>query len=162
MWQVVRVTLIAALAALTFVHATGRSQAAQANVKSALQQTSAAARKAVRPATEPGQVLQLEFRSVLALAQPLLRGSVEHRRGGSRVASPPVALRSAGHSPLSRWLDLRGSRSSLAVPVSEEVSLGLRYSFQRSEDVEFRAAKAGALDDGYANHKLMVSAQWRF
>ena len=61
-----------------------------------------------------------------------------------------------------RWLNLSGSNPALAYPVTESLSLGLRYSYQRSEDLVFKVAKTGSLQDDYQSHKVLLRAQWEF
>jgi hypothetical protein len=158
MWRVVRVALVAVVTVVTFAHASSRCHAGQGKVDTALQQANALARKGLARTPEPGLALQLKLSNVLALAQPLLKGRIGERASLARRAAPQVATQSS----LPAWLNLKGSRPSLAYSVTDKMSLGLRYSFQRNEDVDLAAAKAGALDDDYQNHKLMVSARWEF
>ena len=44
----------------------------------------------------------------------------------------------------------------------ESLSLGLRYSYQRSEDLVFKVAKTGSLQDDYQSHNVLLRAQWEF
>jgi hypothetical protein len=55
-----------------------------------------------------------------------------------------------------------GGKPGLALPVSDSVSLGLRYQYLRREDIRLEAAKAGSLDEGYSSHKLVLRARWQF
>ena len=52
-----------------------------------------------------------------------------------------------------------GGKPGLALPVSDSVSLGLRYQYLRQEDLRVEVAKTGSLDDGYSSHKLVLRAR---
>jgi hypothetical protein len=58
---------------------------------------------------------------------------------------------------------LFGSRKpGLALPVSDSVSLGLRYQYLRQEDLRLEVAKTGSLGEDYSSHKLVLRARWQF
>jgi hypothetical protein len=149
---------------VTIASAASRSDAAPGTVATALQQTTAVTSKAHWPVPAPGEIMRLQVSAVLALSQPLLRGQVGQRRQ-IRFApglSPRLALDFAARSRVPRWLDLGDTQPSLALPVTESISLGLGYSFQRSEDLVFKVARVGALKADYQNHKVLLRAQWEF
>ena len=55
-----------------------------------------------------------------------------------------------------------GDRPGLGLPVSESVSLGLRYQYLRPEDIRRDVAETGSLDDEYSSHNLVLRARWKF
>ena len=97
---------------------------------------------------------------------PFLHGGVAVSGSGNRLALHLVfGDHHADPAPLPvvlRWLDLRGSKPALAYPVTESLSLSLRYSYSRGEDLAFKVAKTGSLDDDYRNHRVLVRALWQF
>jgi hypothetical protein len=166
MRRVLRSTLAFAVTAVTIASVASHS-AAQGTVATALQQTTAVTSKAHWPVPAPGEIMRLQVGAVLALSQPLLRAQVSqrHQRRQIRFApglSPRLALDFAARSRVPRWLDLGDTQPSLALPVTESISLGLGYSFQRSEDLVFKVARVGALKADYQNHKVLLRAQWEF
>lgn len=58
--------------------------------------------------------------------------------------------------------DLGGEKRGLAVPVTESVSLGVRYRYLRPEDLRLEAAETGSLDEEYSSHKVVLRARWQF
>jgi hypothetical protein len=98
----------------------------------------------------------------LAFLQPALRArmaAVATHRTINGVARAPQAT-----DARNGMLGLFGSsgKPGLALPVSDSVSLGLRYQYLRREDIRLEAAKAGSLDEGYSSHKLVLRARWQF
>jgi hypothetical protein len=98
----------------------------------------------------------------LAFLQPALRArmaAVATHRTINGVARAPQAT--DGRSEI---LGLFGSggKPGLALPVSDSVSLGLRYQYLRQEDLRLEVAKTGALDEDYSSHKLVLRARWQF
>jgi hypothetical protein len=69
---------------------------------------------------------------------------------------------SDGRSAMLALFDLGGGKPGLALPVSDSVSLGLRYQYLRREDVRLEVAETGSLDEAYSSHKLVLRARWRF
>jgi hypothetical protein len=153
--------LVALMPATT--HAVSRLDPPARGIETALYQSAAAAGRARLAERVPVEAMQLQVGGALALTQPSLRASFgghgtrrylsPHRLSGRPPADPPAVV---------RWLDLRGSRPALAYPVTEWLSLGLRYTFQRGEDLNFKAAKTGSLHDDYASHRVLLRAQWEF
>ena len=162
MRRVLRWTL--AFAVTAAIASAASHSAAQGTVATALQQTTALTSKAQWPVPAPGATMRLQVGAVLALSQPLLRAQVGQRRQ-IRFApglSPRLALDFAARKRVPRWLDLGDTQPALALPVTKSISLGLGYSFQRSEDLVFKVARVGALKADYQNHKVLLRAQWEF
>jgi hypothetical protein len=67
-----------------------------------------------------------------------------------------------GRNAMLPLFDLGGGKSGLALPVSDSVSLGVRYQYLRREDIRLEVAKAGSLDEGYSSHKFVLRARWQF
>lgn len=116
-------------------------------------------------------------KSVLPRAARLAAMELEIGGGAVAVVQPAVRARLAGDMP-GVWLlpeDPRlagrgalrrgegGSGSAFSYPLSETVSLGLRYRFLTDEDlVGFEAAQSGSLKSEYANHRFVLRARWQF
>lgn len=166
MWRFLGLTLVLVAGATTTANANSRLDISAIGIETALYQSAAVTGKGDRSQRLPGRALQLQVGGALALTQSSLRASLAgsaprpylapHLLTGRQPAAP------APRSGAVRWLDLRDSNTALAYPVTESLSLGLRYSYQRGEDLNFKAAKAGSLDDGYENHKVLLRAQWEF
>jgi hypothetical protein len=98
----------------------------------------------------------------LAFLQPTLRARMAalatHRTINGVARAPQTTDGRNG------MLGLFGSsgKPGLALPVSDSVSLGLRYQYLRREDIRLEAVKAGSLDEGYSSHKLVLRARWQF
>jgi hypothetical protein len=61
-------------------------------------------------------------------------------------------------APALRWASQ--TKSALALPVTERLSLALDYRRLEGEDLWHRHAEAGSLD--YDSHDFLVRARWRF
>ena len=163
MLRLLGLTLIFVASAATVAQADGRfERPAAGGIATALHQSVAQAGKRQLPLDPRTGIMQLQIGGSLAFAQPLLRGTARPRFavvqplafGGESAAVRP--------SGLGRWLALSGTSSSLAYPVSESLSLGLGYSFLRSEDLVFNVAETGSLDSDYQSHNLLFQAHWEF
>ncbi len=55
-----------------------------------------------------------------------------------------------------------GDKPGLALPVSESVSLGLRYQYLRPEDLHYEIAETASLDEEYSSHNVVLHARWQF
>jgi hypothetical protein len=163
MWRVLGLTLVLVAAATTTANAETRYGISARTIETALDQSTATTGKAQRL---PGAALQLQVGGALALTQPSLRASLAGHgsgadltlqlfsgRGQADPTRPAVAV---------RWLDLRGANPALAYPLTDSLSRGLRYSYQRGEDLVFKVAKTGSLPDDYQSHKVLLRAQWVF
>lgn len=166
MWRVLGLTLICLVGAASGANADSRLRAPGRGIETALHQSAAVAGTKHRSQRASSQILQLQVGGSLALSQPSLRASLAE--DGARRALAPRLL-SRRQQPTqgrglkgARWLDLGGVRPTLAYPLTESLSLGLRYSYQRSEDLVFKVAKTGALDDSYQSHKVLLRAQWEW
>jgi opacity protein-like surface antigen len=98
----------------------------------------------------------------LAFLQPALRArmaAVATHRTINGLAQARQAADGRNAAPGTFSL---GGKPGLALPVSDSVSLGLRYQYLRREDIRLEAAKAGSLDEGYSSHKLVLRARWQF
>jgi hypothetical protein len=115
-----------------------------------------------------GATVQLEIGAragAQALLQPAVRALMPTAAMHRTINGVAQARRAAdGRNPMLALFNL-GSGSGkpgLALPVSDSVSLGLRYQYLRREDIRLEVAKTGSLDDGYSNHKLVLRARWQF
>jgi hypothetical protein len=98
-----------------------------------------------------------------AIAQPAVRASMAtaamHRTINGVVEAQRTA---AGRNAMLGLFNSVGGKPGLALPVSETVSLGLRYQYLRPEDIRRGMAETASLDDGYDSHNLVLRARWRF
>lgn len=137
---------------------------ADAGARSALQQSAAVAGKAQRAAGQK-RLVQLQIGGALALAQPALRASIV-RTGPGVLAAAQESLRAPRPAPAAApampWLSLGDGKSGLAYPVTDRLSLGLGYRYLRGEDLTFKVATTGSLDQDYDSHKVMLRARWKF
>ena len=161
MWRMLGLTLVFVAGATTAAHADSRLDVSVGGIETALHQSAAVAGKGIRaPRTAEG-ALRLQVGDALALTQSSLRARLA-RNGDRRYLAPPPAGQAARRAGTMRWLSLGGSNPALAYPVTESLSLGLRYSYQRSEDLVFKVAKTGSLEDDYQSHNVLLRAQWEF
>ena len=162
MWRMLGLTMFFVVGAATTANADSRLDVSVGGIETALHQSAAVTGKGLRASRPAGEALQLQVGDALALTQPSLRARLA--RGGSRRYLAPQfpAGREARRPGATRWLDLSGSRPGLAYPVTDSLSLGLRYSYQRSEDLVFNVAKTGSLDNDYQSHNVLLRAQWEF
>ena len=72
------------------------------------------------------------------------------------------ARASDGRSAMLALFDLGSGKPGLALPVSDSISLGLRYQYLRREDIRLEVAETGSLDEEYSSHKLVLRARWQF
>jgi hypothetical protein len=166
MWRVLGLTMVFVVGATTAANANSRLDMSGSGIETALHQSAAVTGKGRRAPRTAGEALQLRVGDALALTQPSLRARLagDDSRG---YLAPPL---STAHEPAPaarrpatvRWLDAGDARPTLAYPVTDSLSLGLRYSYQRSEDLVFKVAKTGSLSDNYENHNVLLRAQWEF
>jgi hypothetical protein len=123
--------------------------------------TSVQAESSVAPEESATIQLQIGARvGAQAFLQPSVRArmpSVAMHRMINGVARRPAD----GGSAMLALFSLNG-KPGLAVPVSDSVSLGLRYQYLRRDDIRVEVAKPGSLDEGYSSHKLVLRARWQF
>ena len=85
-----------------------------------------------------------------AAMQRSLNG-VARTRGAAARSDPMLAL------------FVRSEKSGLALPVSDAVSVGLRYQYLRREDLSrAAAADTATMDEDFSSHNLVVRASWQF
>ena len=165
MWRVLGLTVVLVAGAPTAAHANSRLDVSVGGIETALHQSAAATGKARRTPRTAGEALQFQVGDALALTQSSLRARLAPH-GGRYLAPhlPSVHERDglARQTGAVRWLNLSGSKPGLAYPVTDSLSLGLRYSYQRSEDLVFKAARAGSLQDDYQSHNVLLRAHWEF
>jgi hypothetical protein len=167
MLRLLGLTLIFVASAATAAHADGRfERPLTGGIQTALHQSVAQAGKRQLPLYPHTGILQLQIGGALAFAQPSLRAAVSGAPRPQPALVRPLALggRSSAVRPsgLARWLELNGTQSTLAYPVTDSLSLGLGYSYLRSEDLVFKVAKTGSLDSNYQSHNLLFQAHWEF
>ncbi|HEX5077787.1 MAG TPA: hypothetical protein VFV80_01475 [Geminicoccaceae bacterium] len=98
--------------------------------------------------------------SAQAVLQPAVRASMPTRgmlrsiNGGRRSPQGGNAMFALFHGD--------GDRPGLALPVSDAVSLDLRYQYLRPEDIHRDIAETAALDEAYSSHNVVVRARWHF
>jgi hypothetical protein len=162
MWRMLGLTLVFVAGATTAAHANSRLDMSVGGIETALHQSAAITGKGIRAPRTAEEALQLQVGDALALTQPSLRARLP-RDGSRRSLAPQLPAEHEARRPgTMRWLNLSGSNPLLAYPVTESLSLGLRYSYQRSEDLVFKVAKTGSLEDDYQSHNLLLRAQWEF
>jgi opacity protein-like surface antigen len=96
----------------------------------------------------------------LAFLQPALRARLAALATLRTINDARASRATDGNAGLGRF----GStgKPGLALPLSDSVSLGLRYQYLRQEDLRLEVAKTGALDDDYSSHKFVLGARWQF
>lgn len=162
MWRTLGLTLVFVVGATSAANANSRLDMSVGGIETALHQSAAVTGKGIRAPRTVGETLQLQVGDALALTQSSLRARLA-RNGNRRDLGPPLPAGQEARRPgTMRWLNLSGSNPALAYPVTESLSLGLRYSYQRSEDLVFKVAKTGSLQDDYQSHNLLLRAQWEF
>ena len=162
MWRMLGLTLVFVAGATTAANANSRLDMSIGGIETVLHQSAAVTGKGIRAPRTAAEVVQLQVGNALALTQPSLRARLA-RGGTRRYLAPQLPAEHEARRPVAvRWLDLSGSKPGLAYPVTESLSLGLRYSYQRSEDLIFNVARTGSLDDDYQSHKVLLRAQWEF
>jgi hypothetical protein len=162
MWRMLGLTLVFVAGATTAANANGRLDMSVGGIETALHQSAAVTGKGVRAPRTAEEALQLQVGGALALTQPSVRARLP-RDANRRYLAPQLPReREARRTGTARWLNLGGTKPVLAYPVTESLSLGLRYSYQRSEDLVFKVAKTGSLHDDYQSHNLLLRAHWEF
>jgi hypothetical protein len=126
--------------------------------------TSVRADDAIAPAEGVTFQLQIAARAgAQAVLQPAVRASMATAAMHRTINGAAQAHRASdGRSPMLALFGLGGQKPGLAVPVSDSVSLGLRYRYLRREDFRRVVAESVSLDDGYSSHKVVVRARWQF
>jgi hypothetical protein len=98
-----------------------------------------------------------------AFAQPAVRASMAVAGMHRTINGVVQAQRTAdGRNAMLGLFNRAGGKPGLALPVSESVSLGLRYQYLRPEDIRRGMAETASLDDGYSSHNLVLRARWQF
>jgi hypothetical protein len=117
-------------------------------------------------ASGEGITIQLEIGARVgahAFLQPAVRASLPTAVMHRTINGVVQAHRTAdGRSAMLGLFDLGDDKPGLALPVSESVSLGLRYQYLRSEDIRLEVAETGSLDEAYSSHNLVLRAHWHF
>jgi hypothetical protein len=166
MWRMLGLTLVFVAGATTTAHANSGLDMSGNGIESALHQSAAVTGKGDRAPRTAGEALQLQVGDALALTQPTLRATLPSGASRRYLAPRQPATREqtspARRAIAARWLDLDGARPTLDYPVTDRLSLGLRYSYQRGEDLVFKVAKTGSLNDTYQSHRVLLRAQWEF
>jgi hypothetical protein len=166
MWRKLGLTLVLVAGATTTAHADGGLDMSVGGIESALHQSAAVTGKGDRAPRTASEALQLQVGDALALTQPSLRatlpGSVDRRYLAPHQSAPREQTGPERRAIAARWLDLDGTRPMLDYPVTDRLSLGLRYSYLRGEDLIFKVAKTGSLNDTYQSHRVLLRAQWEF
>jgi hypothetical protein len=126
--------------------------------------TSARPDSTAAPAERATVKLQLGARvGAQAVVQPAVRASMPSpamQRSINGVARVQQAV--DGRNGVLALFGLGGGRPGLAVPVSDSVSLGLRYQYLEREDIALEVAETGALDEAYSSHNVVLRARWQF
>jgi hypothetical protein len=126
-----------------------------------------AASSSATPVPQPDAgSIDLRVPSVLAWAQPSLRGAVssgnKHRQvaaaAGARQPAAPTRGVLGGLGGLAGDRD----RAALAYPLSDRLSLDLGYRFLDVEDLIVRRGEPGTVGPTYSSHHLVLHARWRF
>lgn len=97
-----------------------------------------------------------------AFLQPAVRASMPSAAMHRTINGVVQAQRTADGRNGMLALFNRGGKPGLALPVSESVSLGLRYQYLRREDIRLEVAETGSLDEDYSSHNLVLRARWQF
>ena len=98
-----------------------------------------------------------------AFLQPAVRASMPTAAMHRTINGVVQAQRSAdGRNAVLSLLSRGSGKSGLALPVSESVSLGLRYQYLRPEDIRREIAETASLNEEYSSHNLMLRARWQF
>lgn len=98
-----------------------------------------------------------------AFLQPAVRASMPTAVMHRTINGVVQARRTAdGRNAMLALFTVGGEKPGLALPVSESVSLGLRYQYLRREDIRLEVAETGSLDEEYSSHNLVVRARWQF
>jgi hypothetical protein len=126
--------------------------------------TSARPDSAVAAAEHATVKLQLGARvGAHAFVQPAVRASMPTDAMHRSINGVSAAQQAAdGRNGMLGPFHLGGDRPGLAVPVSDSVSLGVRYQYLEREDIRFEVAETGSLDEGYSSHNVVLRARWRF
>ncbi len=97
-----------------------------------------------------------------AFVQPAVRASMPSSAMQRSINGVARSQAADGRNGVLALFGLGGGRPGLAVPVSDTVSLGLRYQYLEREDIALEVAETGALDEGYSSHNVVVRARWQF
>jgi hypothetical protein len=127
-----------------------------------VQADSAAASGAV---ADEGVTIQLQIGAragAQAFLQPAIRASMPTAAMHRTINGAAQAHRTTAGRNEVLALFSRGDRPGLALPVSESVSLRLRYQYLRPEDLRRNIAETASLNDGYSSHNLVLRARWQF
>jgi len=98
-----------------------------------------------------------------AFLQPVVRASMPSAAMHRSINGAVQAHRTAdGRNAMLALFHVRGDKPGLALPVSESISLGLRYQYLRREDIRRAIAETAPLDEQYSSHNLVLRARWQF
>jgi hypothetical protein len=116
-------------------------------------------------ASDEGVTIQVQIGARVgaqAFLQPAIRASVPTAAMHRTINGVAQAHRTTAGRNEVLALFGRGDKPGLALPVSESVSLGLRYQYLRPEDIRRNIAEAASLNEGYSSHNLVLRARWQF
>ena len=122
---------------------------------------------ASEPASGEGIAVQLEIGTRLgahAFLQPAAARASMPTAAMQRTINGVVRAQRAADSrkAMLPLLSFGGDRPGVGLPVSETVSLRLRYQYLRPEDIRRDVAETASLDDEYTSHNLVLRARWNF
>lgn len=162
MWRfpIIALVLSSALAA----HAqAGSNSEVSAAVTSAMHGTVAATGKGGLGAQARLHAVELQLGGAVAAVQAAVPGmlaAIEPIRWPKR-RDAGIARQDDVTSPVAGASSRGGS--GLSYPLSNAMSLGLRYWFLTDEDLaDLEMAETGSLQSGYMNHRFLVRARWHF
>lgn len=117
-------------------------------------------------ASGEGITVQLEIGAragAQAFLQPAVRAVMPTAAMQRTINGLVQAQRAAdGRNAMLTLLSFGGDKPGLGLPVSETVSLGLRYQYLRPEDIRRDVAETASLDEEYTSHTLVLRARWHF
>jgi opacity protein-like surface antigen len=117
-------------------------------------------------ASGDGVIVPLEIGARIgaqAFLQPAVRASMPSAVMQRTINGVVQAQGAAdGRGTMFTVLGFGGDKQGLGLPVSETVTLGLRYQYLRPEDIRRDVAETASLDDEYTSHNLVLRARWHF
>ena len=111
---------------------------------------------------EGARTLQIGARaSAQAVLQPAIRASMA-TRAMYRSINGSRTQRAAGNNAMLALFHGGGDKPGLALPVSDSLSLDLRYQYLRPEDIRRETGETASLDEAYTSHNVVLRARWQF
>ena len=124
--------------------------------------TAVEAGSAVAPGEGAGTLRIGARASALAVLQPAVRASMTSRAMYRSINGRGRTQRAAGDNAMLALLHGAGDKPSLALPVSDSLSLDLRYQYLRPEDIRRETGETASLDEAYTSHNVVLRARWQF